>query len=76
MIEQTPTVEHPSQPQPPAPSLPADATPVAQPTSLANDARRRSPFLAAVLSTMPGLGRPCRALDRSTSATTSWGSFM
>lgn len=60
MIDQTSTVEQPSQPQAPAPPVQPDTVsqaPVAQPASLANEARRRSPFLAAVLSTMPGLGQ-------------------
>ena len=61
MIEQTPTVEQPSQPQTQQPTSPpieaVQPTAPAQPASLANDARRRSPFLAAVLSTMPGLGQ-------------------
>lgn len=60
MIEQTPTIEQPSQPQAPTPSQPAVAappTPQAEPVRLAKDPRRRSPFLAAVLSIMPGLGQ-------------------
>ena len=60
MIEQTPAMEQPSQPQTPPSSQPAEpmpAAPAAQPTSIANDARRRSPFLAAALSMMPGLGQ-------------------
>jgi hypothetical protein len=60
MIEQTSTVEPSVQPQAPTPSQPtATEQPpsAAQPASLANDARRRSPFLAAVLSAMPGLGQ-------------------
>jgi len=60
MTEQTPILEQPSQPQTPAPSQPPEAVqfvPPAQPATLANDSRRRSPFLAAVLSMMPGLGQ-------------------
>lgn len=58
MIEQTPTIEQsPQIPAPEAPTATAQAPPVTQAPSLANDARRRSPFLAAALSTMPGLGQ-------------------
>ncbi len=60
MIEQTTAPETSTQPQAPAPSPPADTpqpAPPAQSAGLANDPRRRSPFLAAALSTMPGLGQ-------------------
>jgi hypothetical protein len=58
MIEQTRTVEASTQsPAPEPPPAQAAAPPVTQAPSLANDARRRSPFLAAALSTVPGLGQ-------------------
>jgi hypothetical protein len=60
MIEQTPTVEPSAQPPAPTPSQTAAAaqtTPPTQTANITNDVRRRSPFLAAVLSTMPGLGQ-------------------
>jgi len=60
MIEQTPTIEQPPQPQVPAPNQTAEAAPPpqpAQPAPPANESLRRSPFLAAFLSIMPGLGQ-------------------
>ena len=58
MIEQTRTVEAPTQsPAPETPPAQAAAAPVTQAPRLANDARRRSPILAAILSMVPGLGQ-------------------
>ena len=61
MIEQPTTQAPSSQSQPPPPPGPQVQAPQPatefQPANLANDPRRRSPFLAAILSAMPGLGQ-------------------
>lgn len=60
MIDQTQNTEQPTQPPAPAPAAPAGGSEPAQPSgraTIANDPLRRSPFLATVLSAMPGLGQ-------------------
>ena len=57
MIEPTQTIEQPPQPQAPIPDQVPEAAEQPPRTSIANDPLRRSPFLATVLSFMPGLGQ-------------------
>jgi hypothetical protein len=58
MIEQTSTLESPSQPQIPAQEAPAPQAPPPAPAApVINSPMRRSPFLAGALSIMPGLGQ-------------------
>lgn len=60
MIEQTPTTEQTSASQAPVQNQPPQPMPAPQqvpPVNGASESLRRSPFLAAVLSLMPGLGQ-------------------